>query len=86
MLRNRWLTARPWSGVRLPVREQSRIDDLPVADVRVDDAAAAAVVAAGAGDNGLARPGGDSRSFVDRPGPIHANHPIKFRAEAELGL
>ena len=40
-------------------------DDAPVAHVGVDDAAPAAVVAAGAGDDGLAGCGGGSRGFVD---------------------
>ena len=41
------------------------LDDLPVAHVGVDHAAAAAVVAARAGDHRLARRGGRSGGFVD---------------------
>ena len=40
------------------------LDDLPVADVGVDHAAPAAVVAAGAGDDGLARRGGRPGRFI----------------------
>ena len=47
-------------------------DDAAVDDVRIDDAAAAAIVAAGAGDDGLVRLGHDARCFVDRP----SCHPV----------
>src|SRR6185295_16054724 len=56
------------------------LDDLSVADVRVDGAAAAAVVAAGAGDDGLAGLGLDPRRLVDGLRAEHATYPIKVSA------
>src|SRR5262252_3151275 len=73
----RWHLGRP------APRVGADLHDLPVAHVGVDDAAPAAVVAAGAGDDGFARLGRDTRSFVDGSGSIHANNPTKFRAKAE---
>src|SRR4030095_2267768 len=60
------------------------LHDPPVADVRVHGASAAAVVAAGAGDDALARPGLDPRRLVDDFRATHATYPIKFQRGAEL--
>ncbi len=58
------------------------LDDLPVAHVGVDGATAAAVVAARAGDDRLARFGRDPRRLVDGPGTIHARAPADARVAA----
>jgi hypothetical protein len=53
----------------LPARRVGRDpDDAVVHDMRVDHAAAAAIVAAGAGDDGLAVAAGGARLLVDRVG------------------
>ena len=56
-----------------PAGVRADLDDPPVTHVSVDDTPAAAVVAAGAGGNRLARSGRDPRRLVDDPGTIHAD-------------
>ena len=59
--------------LRLPsARVGGYADNAAVDDVRIDGTTTAAVVAAGAGDDGLVRLGHDARCFVDRP----SCHPV----------
>jgi hypothetical protein len=61
-----------WRQLGLPAARVGRdLDDPTAGHVGVDDASAAAVVTAGAGDDGLPRRRCGARSLIDRP-PTHA--------------